>query len=76
MAYSRKRDIGEVFVNSVCNVPCMLSPYVCTYGVMLRLRLAEEYQLVQNKQTRKTTANLQVSRVIYDQFRTVKYRSR
>ena len=43
-------DHWEVFLGSVCNVPCMLCPYVCTYGAILRIRLAEEYQLVGNKQ--------------------------
>ena len=27
--------------------------YVCTYGAILRIRLAEEYQLVENKQSRE-----------------------
>ena len=27
--------------------------YVCTHGAILRIRLAEEYQLVENKQSRE-----------------------
>ena len=27
--------------------------YACTYGAILRIRLAEEYQLVENKQSRE-----------------------
>ena len=52
--------IGEVFVSSAFNVPCMYvlsyetacraGSYVCTYGAILRIRLTEEYQLVWNKQ--------------------------
>ena len=28
-------------------------PYVCTYGAILRIQLAEGYQLVENKQSRE-----------------------
>ena len=50
--------IGQVFVSSVCNVPCMYGKsvcfsyetackagsYVCTYGAILRIRRTGEYQ--------------------------------
>ena len=56
--------IGEVFVSSVYNVPCMygmsvclsyetackFGSYVCTYSVILGIRWTEEYQPVGNKQ--------------------------
>ena len=56
--------IGEVFVSSVYNVPCMLCPQVCTYGAILRIRLTEEYQEVGNKQARKQQRMLS-SRVLF-----------
>ena len=37
-------------MSSVYDVPCM---YVCTYGAILRIRLTEEYQAVENKQSRE-----------------------
>ena len=37
-------------MSSLYNVPCMLCPYACTYGAILRICLAEEYQSVGNKQ--------------------------
>ena len=54
--------IGEVFVSSVYDVPCMYvrmfvirdgmqaGSYVCTRGVILGIRRTEEYQSVGNKQ--------------------------
>ena len=32
---------------------CQAGSYVCTYGAILRIRRAEEYQSVGNKQARK-----------------------
>ena len=54
-------DIGEVFMSSVYDVPCMYvrmfvirdgmlaSSYVCTYGALLGIRLTEGCQSVGNK---------------------------
>ena len=58
--HSQKRgvDIGEVFVSSVYDVPCMYvrmfviqdsmlaGSYVCTYGALLGIRLTEGCQSV------------------------------
>ena len=58
-------DIGEVFVSSVYDVPCMYvrvfdirdsmlaGSYVCTYGVLLGIRLTEGCQSVGNKRARE-----------------------
>ena len=59
-------SIGEVFVSSlfimfrvcmsVClsyETACRAGSYVCTFGAILRIRLAEEYQSVWNKQVDK-----------------------
>ena len=57
--------IGEVFVSSVYDVPCMYvrvfkirdgmlaGSYVCTYGVSLGIRLTEGCQSVGNKRARE-----------------------
>ena len=56
-----KGPIGEVFVSSVYDVPCMYvrmfvirygmlaGSYICTYGAILGIRLTEGCQSVGNK---------------------------
>ena len=68
--------IGEVFVSSIYNVPCMYvrmfvnetawrtDSYVCTYGAILRIRLAKEYQSVENKQSQDQQVMLGLPSVV------------
>ena len=50
----------------VCMSVCLAGragSYVCTYGSILRIRLTEEYQLVQNKQVLES--NKQCTRLVW-----------
>ena len=49
--------------------------YVCTYGAILKIRLAEEYQLVRNKQAGKQQRIYRLV-CLLRLLRPVKYRSR